>query len=492
MRHNYQLPIALLALLAATLFYGLPLTQNRFHPDEALYASFARLIASGRNPVLVGMVVDKPPLSFYLNALSLVSIGGNELAARLPTFFASVVSVALVYRLGQCLYEPRVAALAAWLFALSPFASLFAVTAFIDPLLTAFGLWAMWMCAARQPRWAALALGLAFATKQTAVIFLPLGLALTLTRLPPTAGWREAIRSVWPFITWAVAGLTIVLALTFAWDALRQPPIGVWSQGYSDNAPNRLIRSGEVALRANAWLEWLGYITASAPLNLVLVFGLPLLLSLGLRQPSRAALTDLLLTTYGSLYLAAYWLLAFNVWDRYLVPLVPLVMLLLARVVWRLTDSVQSALNFQPSAFRLLPFAFCLLLLPSTLVASRSGYPIGGDHGAYDGIEAAARYMNTLPDGTVLYDFWLSWQWNFYLFEGPAYVAWMPSPDVFATDLRSFGRSSPRYLVVPSWESDAEAREAAARAGFGFQLEHTTFRRDGSASFRVYRLTPAP
>jgi hypothetical protein len=103
-----------------------------------------------------------------------------------------------------------------------------------------------------------------------------------------------------------------------------------------------------------------------------------------------------------------------------------------------------------------------------------------------------ARFVNRLPSGAVLYDFWLSWQWNFHLFDGPAYVAWMPSPEAFATDLRSFGRSSPRYLVVPAWEAEAEARAAAARAGFGFRLEHTTFRRDGSASFRVYRLAPGP
>jgi 4-amino-4-deoxy-L-arabinose transferase-like glycosyltransferase len=484
--------IAIAALLVAALFRALPLTDNGFHPDEALYAYFARLIASGRNPLLAEVVVDKPPLPFYLNALSLLALGPTPLAARLPTFFAGIVSVALLYRLARRVYEPRLAALAAWLFALSPFAILFAVTLFLDPLLTAFVLWGWWMAAAQRTRGAAVAFALAFAVKQTALFFVPLGLALALTRLPPGAPWREAARELWRMLQPIVAGGAIVFALTLAWDAARRPPIGVWSQGYADNAPNRLIRSSEVLPRATAWRELLGYVTASPVLNAAFVLGLPLLIVGGLRHPSRLVLVDVLSTFYFLLYLAAYWLLAFNVWDRYLVPLVPLVMLLLARVVWRLTDSVQSALNFQPSAFRLLPIAFCLLLLPSALTASRSGYPIGGDHGAYDGIEDVARFVNRLPSGAVLYDFWLSWQWNFHLFDGPAYVAWMPSPEAFESDLRSFGRSSPRYLVVPAWEAEVEARAAAARAGFSFQLVHTGLRRDGAESFRVYRLAPGP
>lgn len=494
---SHQKWIAIAALLAATLFRALPLTDNGFHPDEALYAYFARLIASGRNPLLAEVVVDKPPLPFYLNALSLLALGPTPFAARLPTFFASIVSVALLYRLARRLYEPRLAALAAWLFALSPFAILFAITLFLDPLLTAFVLWGWWMAAARRTRAAALAFALAFAVKQTALFFVPLGLALALIRLPPGAPWRNAARELWRMLQPIVVGCAIVFALTLAWDAARQPPIGVWSQGYADNVPNRLIRSSEVLPRATAWLELLGYLSASPVLNAVIVLGLPLLIVIGLRRPSRLVLIDVFSTFYFLLYLAAYWLLAFNVWDRYLVPLVPLGVMLLARLIWliadnlwRITNRVRPALGHRLTA--VLPLAFCLLILPSTLTAARSGYPIGGDHGAYDGIKEAARFVNQLPSGAVLYDFWLSWQWNFYLFDGPAYVAWMPSPEAFETDLRAFGRSSPRYLVVPAWEAGAEARAAAARAGFSFQLVHTSRRRDGAESFRVYRLAPVP
>src|SRR5436190_20383096 len=91
--------ISLAALLVATQLRLLPLLENRFHPDEALYASFARLIVSGRDPLLSSVVVDKPPLSFYLTALSFLLLGSTEFAARLPNFYASLLSLALLFAL---------------------------------------------------------------------------------------------------------------------------------------------------------------------------------------------------------------------------------------------------------------------------------------------------------------------------------------------------------------------------------------------------------
>ncbi|MCS6909128.1 MAG: glycosyltransferase family 39 protein [Anaerolineales bacterium] len=489
-------------LLAATLLRAGPLRDNRFHPDEALYAYFGRLIASDRDPLLASEVVDKPPLPLYLQALSLSILGGrevaaNELAARLPNFFADSVNVALLCALARRLYGPKTATLAAWLYALSPFAILFAVTVFIDPLLTAFVMWGLWMSAANRLRRAALALALALATKQTALLFLPLALALSLSPSLPNSPAQALKRLLHNFLPFAIAlGLTALLL--FGWDTLRLSlgaPIGFWAQGYADNAPNRLIRSGEVLPRAFAWLDLLSYFTASPLLNITFAVGLPVLLVISFRRRSLPTLFDLITTFYLLIYLSAYWLLAFNVWDRYLVPVLPLALLLLARTLECLTELLQHFIGQRalhwlpyPTFYFLLPTSFFLLLLSSALTATRSGYPIGGDHGAYDGIDDVARYLNTLPEGTVLYDFWLSWQWRFYLFDGPAYVAWMPTPEALETDLRAFGRTSPRYLVAPSWESIAETQAAVAQAGFTLRPVYEAHRRDGSRSFVVYRV----
>ncbi len=115
---------ALAAVLAAAFFRSVPLLDNRFHPDEALYGFFSLLIASGRDPLLAGVVVDKPPLSFYLGALGALLFGGGELGARLPAFYAGVISVALTFGLARRLYRASVGAAAAWALALSPLAIL--------------------------------------------------------------------------------------------------------------------------------------------------------------------------------------------------------------------------------------------------------------------------------------------------------------------------------------------------------------------------------
>lgn len=486
----------LTALLAATLFRALPLLTQRFHPDEALYASFGRLIASGRDGLLAQTLVDKPPLAFYLLAGSFSLLGGNEFAARLPNFFADVVSVAVVFALTRRLYNRATAHLAAWFYALSPFAISFAVTTFMDPLLTMFGLWSL-LCAIRgRLGWSAVALALAFATKQTALIFLPLVLAFSLLRfqpLSPRLATQHLLRAAIPFCL----ALTLTALLIFGWDALRLQsgaPVSFWEQGYADNAPNRLARSGEVYLRALGWLDLLGYITASTPLNILFVLGLPLLLFSSLKKTTIASTINFLLSTYLLFYLAAYWLLPFSVWDRYLVPVVPMLLILFARLIEQVIG--YGLLRIPRLTFRVSRFTFhaslLVLLLPSALLASNSRYPIGGDKGAYLGLEDAARYLNQLPYETVLYDFWLSWQWNFYLFDSKVYVAWMPTPAALEADLRSFGRASPRYLVVPSWEADAEVRAAAAQAGFTFAPVHTAYRPDGSSAFIIYQLVPNP
>jgi 4-amino-4-deoxy-L-arabinose transferase-like glycosyltransferase len=418
---------------------------------------------------------------------------------RLPTLYASIVSVALTWALARRLYSRSVAHLAAWALALSPFAILFSITFFLDPLLTAFSLWGWWMTAAGRYRWGAVAWALAFATKQTALLLLPLTLALALLTLPAGAKGWEVVRRLWR-VTWPLmAGLALVTALILVWDALRHPPIGFWDQGYSDNMPGRFIRANELEPRARAWLDLLHYTTATPVLNIAFVVGLPLMWLYNLHRPARAALADIFILGYLILFLAAYWLLAFNVWDRYLVPLLPLLALLFARVMVAGGRLGVGLLGMVAPASRVygqrvlvfLPLAFCLLcFLPATLRAAQSGYPIGGDHGAYDGIDEVARYVRNLPPEGVLYDHWLSWEFNYYLFDRPLFIAWFPTPDALATDLLSFGLTSPRYFVVPSWEADSEMRAAAARAGFQFAPLHTTTRRDGSVSFTLYQLVP--
>jgi 4-amino-4-deoxy-L-arabinose transferase-like glycosyltransferase len=486
--------IPLLIALVGFALRAAPLAQNRFHPDEALYATFARLIASGRDPLLATLVVDKPPLPFYLSALSMALIGPGELAARLPTLFASLISIVLLYQLGAALYNRRAGRIAAFALACSPMAILFAITLFTDTLLAVFLLASLLMAVRRRPAWASLHFGLAFASKQTAVFFLPLIIALGLVQLLRHRDFddslsvisvRSVVKTLWPAL--------LCIALVFLWDIARHTPISFWAQGYNDNNPGRLIRANEFWPRLVGWLDLVGYLTGSRLADLTLILGLPVLLLFSRR--STQALYDFTLSGFSLAFLTFYWLFAFNVWDRYLLILTPLVALLFGRVLdrlaCRLSLAAYSSFCIHHSAFIIVSLFIVSLFIPST-IAARSGFAIGGDHGAYDGIDQIARTLRSVPAGSVLYDFWLSWQWGYYLFDAPIYVAWMPGPGTLADDLRAFGRTSPRYIVAPSWESFAEARAAIESAGFTVEAIQTAHRRDGSLSFTLYRIWYSP
>jgi hypothetical protein len=97
-------PSWLAPILLCWVSFGLrlqPLWANRFHSDEALYASWALAIAFGRDRLLALAAPDKPPLLFYLMAVAFFILGHAEVAARLIGVMASVLSVALMWQLAQ-------------------------------------------------------------------------------------------------------------------------------------------------------------------------------------------------------------------------------------------------------------------------------------------------------------------------------------------------------------------------------------------------------
>ena len=91
---------------------------------------------------------------------------------------ASVLTVPVLYGLARAAFDRRTGLLAAALLALSPFAILFAPTAFTDPWLTLWLVLAAWAALARRPFVAGLLAALAVASKQQGVFVIPLVLML--------------------------------------------------------------------------------------------------------------------------------------------------------------------------------------------------------------------------------------------------------------------------------------------------------------------------
>jgi len=485
--NSWIIPLALCAL-AFALRLG-PAFQNRFHADEALYSSWAMQIASGRDPLLAAVPVDKPPLALYAMAASLWAFGRSEIAARLPSLIASVVSVALAWRWARTLapspspVDRRGELFAAFVMAFSPFNIAFGGTAFLDPLMVMWGLAACVAAARGRYGWAGSLLGLAFATKAQGLLFAPLVILTAKYAESAKKGSAFSARSAVKFFM----GLSLILTLLAAW-SLARSGTPFWVQQAINYGGIRPAFASEVVPRLTRWLELLPYFFG--PILSALVLGGMLMLlgnTFARAKRTRAAALDLLLIAYTLGFFALHWLLAFPVWDRYLLVLVPVVAVLSGRLVgWVVGWLDDSRRQF---AIKRVVFSMAtLLILPYTIQAARSELSIGGDRGSHDGIDRVVVYLRDLPPGSVVYDHWLGWEFDFYLWDAPLYRAYFDTPSDLARDLHAFGRTSPRYLVAPGGASLAKIERAIAAEGFYPAPVLATPNRHGQTSFTVYRL----
>lgn len=459
--------VALCGLAWVALGLRLPgLFANTFAADEALFATWARWIAVWRDPLLRFQPVDKPPLLFYGQALFYPLFGPVTWAARMPDLLVSVLLVPLVGVLAWRLYRcEKTAVLAAVFVTFSPLAVQFSATAFIDPLLV------FWLAAAvvqttRNPALSGLLFGLALATKYQAVLFAPLliGLAWYL-------GWHWRQWRAWLY------GCLPVLAALLVWDVIRTDTFSLWTTQMQSYGGLRLIWSWELWPRALAWIEMGRWLWGSWWLLGMFVVGS---ITMWMQQNSPNRDIDALLSLFFLSYLLLHWLLAIPVWDRYLLPLLPVVAILTARAV--------DAVSWKWRAFSLSSLgtmALLLLLLPSGWQAMYGRFPVGGQRDADQGAAQIAAYLVDAPYGTVLYDHWWSWQWRYYLFDKRVFVNWVPHPAALVDDLQVFGRDGHlRYLALPDTAAAQPFYDAVTAAGFPLQLVAA------ADDMQLYEITP--
>ncbi|MCB9422556.1 MAG: glycosyltransferase family 39 protein [Ardenticatenaceae bacterium] len=422
------------------------LFANHFHADEALFASFARTIAVWRDPLLHMQPVDKPPLLFYLQALFYPLFGPVEFAARLPNFIASILLVPVTAVFAWRLYgEAKTAVMTAVIITCLPLTIQFSATAFLDPLLTFWLMTALMALVANKPGASGILLGLAVFTKYQAWLFVPLLLGLGLLR---HCDWRFGRR-------W-LAGFLPVLLLLLLLGMVRTGGIDLWSVQMANFGGLRLAWSWELLPRARAWLT-LGQQALGSVWLLVALAFLGMVSLSNRRDRSIKAATTWLITLFGTGYLLLHWLLAVPVWDRYLLPLLPLAVVVAAHQLFIVRSNwVLGVLLF--------------LLLAGAWGARNGRFPIGGQRNADDGASLVAVTLANLPYGTVLYDHWYSWQWRYHLFDKPVYASWQPSPDSLAEELAVFGADGHRhFLVLPDSAAARPFIRSVEAAGFDLQ-----------------------
>lgn len=429
----------------------------RFSADEALFASFARDAVIHGDWLLQGDL-DKPPLSLYASALSMqftaaqvndagvldFSAQQGEFAARLPATFAHILLIALTYALIKRLYADfAVAWWGAAFIALSPLAIAYSPSALTDGLMIPLGVAALFAASLRRNVVAGMCLAFAFAAKQQAIYFLPLLLMLTLIYTPNT-------RQISANLLRLISPLLLMLALLWVWDTLRDSSPSFFVLASANNDPGRLIRSDEVLPRLIAWLQHGRFMLGAPTAILALFIPFAVLSSVRNAPRQRPAALDLLLLTYVLGYFLVHWLVAFNVYDRYLLIVLPLLAILCARSalwVWRtLRQWIQSP------ELVVLAGAILLSMLTSANAATNlneRGYNITPI--ANRGIINAAQYLNELPVATIIYNRWLGWELGYYM---PAWsdkrMVYYPTPQTLAQEAAQNMETAPRYLIAPS------------------------------------------
>jgi hypothetical protein len=289
------------------------------------------------------------------------------------------------------------------------------------------------------------------------------------------------------------------MAVVLLWSAIRATggsgkAVGFWDQAVASYGGVRLIQSTELGERAHAWARLGGYLFGWESLGVLFLIGIVLLMYRDFRQNRRTArvLADIALLTFALAYFLFHWLLAFPVWDRYMLPLVPVLGLLAGRMVATWSDTLASKGQLRTRFDRSVQVAAHLFvgiaLLGSSLAATGGRIPAGADHGAYEGLTRVIAFLRTRPVGTVLYDRWLSWHYDFYLFDTPLYRAGFSSPEWLAADAAAFYDGRPRYVVVPQWESADRLKRNLADYGLALTPALTARRQDGSPSFIVYEI----
>lgn len=199
-------------------------------PDEGRYAEIAREMWVLRDWLIPHLnllpYLEKPPLVYWLTALSFKALGYTELAARLPAALSAFAGVFLTYGLGRAFWGPRPACFSALILAtaqgyvaLGRILTLDMTLAFFLNLGVGLGYLAL---SRQQPRlwpWAYLALSLAVLTKGPVAVVLA-GLIWGAWVLLARQSWRQLIQPR----SWLLLG--VISLPWFAWVIWRYPEFG--------------------------------------------------------------------------------------------------------------------------------------------------------------------------------------------------------------------------------------------------------------------------
>jgi hypothetical protein len=206
-------------------------------------------------------------------------------------------------------------------------------------------------------------------------------------------------------------------------------------------------------------------------------------------------LSGLVIAAYILGYLVIHVAFTFQPWDRYLLPILPLICALGAHgalVAYRALRSVGMPRGWR--SFVGAAAACCALYAASLGVTG--AIPAGSDVGAYRGVAEAARFLAEQPGRSTVYYEHLGWHLDYYLYDRPVTRSWYDSPAKLASETARVAREHPgerQWLALPAWEAGRLSALGSALAARGFVAEPDAevISADGkTVDLTLYRLVP--
>ena len=444
--------------------------------------TFARGAAVNGEWLLPG-ALDKPPLSIYHSALSMVFFGNTadaagvlqldihigEFAGRLPNALLGIALAALMMRLaGKVHGDATAALLAGVLTAISPFTIVYGASAFTDMTLLFCSAGALYCAASGRWALAGSALGLAFWSKQQAIF--PAAF-IGLFWLALGAKRRDGIRLGLP--------LGVMVAALLIWDGAR-PEASLFAQAAANNAPAQWLAQPSAWMdRSIEWARMAGWLMGPPAVTVALLAAAlvsrwrgPLVAqAIPMRPFERLAVASVIA------YALVHVVFNFNLYERYLFLIAPLVILAVSGRLAMLYRSERRG--------RLLASAGAVIILAGAMLTLGAGTPLEAERRENAGIDRLAAQLKGKPVATVIYDPWLGWQLGYYLGQWhDKRRAHYPTAEALVAGALALEETGERYFVAPIDQPHDDWLATLGEAGFAVAED---YRRD---RFVLYRLTP--
>ena len=377
--------------------------------DESLYAFWARHWLENRDPLFLAHWIDKPPIYLWLQSLSLYTFGIEAASAR----YVNILAVSLLcFGLGYFAWRQwgwRSACLCYCLTVANPMVLAFGPTGLTDPIFVLAGTAACLLACRRQFGASGALLAVSIFCKQAGILFLPL--TVCTVWLFQSENWRQDAK------TWLKGLLSVSIPILF-WDGVRMiwAP-SFWSAGFAHYAPLQLTSVAEVGPRLGTWLPlygtvlggWLGWAAWGI---LLAAAGWSKRLTPISREDRWVGLS----LVWAGGFALLHWLLSFNPWIRYLLPLVPVLVLSTGWAVNVLWSSGNSP-------WRRLLLGLLLLSMSLSLASGwedgwQGALPEMQDNAGLAGLpEILDLLQATAPSDSLILHRELSWHFLFYLFD---------------------------------------------------------------------------